>query len=35
MGAAAGGGAVVPEPMRVPLQIARGQFQRHATAHAL
>jgi hypothetical protein len=33
--AAAGGGAVVPEPLRVPLQIALGQFECHATAHTL
>ena len=34
--AAAGGGAVVPEPLRVaPLQVSRGQFECHATAHTL
>jgi hypothetical protein len=27
--------AVVAESLRVALQIARGQFQRHATAHTL
>ena len=35
MGAPAGGGAVVAEPLRVPIQIALGQFQRHAAPHPL
>ena len=32
VGAAARGGAVVPEPLRVALEVTLGQFQRHATA---